>query len=284
MTSKRSWLRLLAPLVLVLVIAAACGEEEEPTPTGGPGEPEFTTIKEGVLLAASCLDYPPFEFVKDGEPTGFDVELTEEIADRMGLEVEWKKFNFDSLFTAGGVNQYDIGAAAITMTGKDGKKRSQTVAFSEPYFNSLQSLAVNVEETPDIKSTDDLGEGDVVGVQKGTTGESWAEENLVPNGVQLKTFESLPDAFSDLEAGNVTGIVNDEPSSAEEVEQRPGTEIVQKIDTNEKYGFSFSPENTELRDAVNEALQEIIDDGTYAELYDEYFGPAEVPEEYQPSA
>ncbi len=126
-----------------------------------------------------------------------------------------------------------------------------------------------------------MGDGDIVAVQKGTTGKTWAEENLVPNGAQIKTFDAAPDAFTDLEAGNVQAVVNDEGSSIAEVEQRPGLEIVEAIDTDEKYGFAFSKDNPELTEAANGALQEIIDEGTYADIFTKWFPDLPVPPEFE---
>jgi polar amino acid transport system substrate-binding protein len=273
------------------VTGTACAEEEPAGGGGGGGggatpEPQFTTLEEGTLQVASCLDFPPFEAVKGGDEVGFDVDMAEEVANRIGLEVQWVRADFDTVFTAIAANQFDMVAAAVTSTGDLGAERDQIVDFSDPYFNSRQSLAVNVQETPDIASTADLGEGDVVGVQRGTTGKDWAEENLVPQGVQLKTYQLVSDIFRDLEAGNIIGIINDEPGSVGAIEQQglEGTvEVVEPIDTNEKYSFVFSQDNPELRDAVNQALADIIEDGTYQTIFERYFA-GEPPPEYQPSA
>ena len=271
-------------LLAVLVFAGvACGEDTETPVEPGAGAtddaPEFTTLEEGVLKVGSCLDYKPFEFVKNGEEMGFDVELSEEIASRLGLEVEWITANFDTIFTDVAAGKFDMVAAASTIN----EERLATVDFSDPYFNSRQAFSVNGEATPDIASTDDLGEGDTVGVQKGTTGKDWAEENLGPQGVEIKTFDAAPDAFTDLEAANIVGVINDEGSSIAEVEGRIGLEIVEAIDTDEHYGLAFSKENPDLTAAVNEVLAAIIEDGTYAEIFTKWFPDLPVPEEYAAS-
>ena len=285
-TDNRRWLRLLAVLAMVLLLGAACGEDAPDTQPSGGGEeteseePQFSTIEDGVLKVGSCLDYRPFEFVKGGEEMGFDVELSEAIAERLGLEIEWVRANFDTIFTAvAGGGQFDMVAAASTIT----EERLQTVDFSDPYFNSRQALTINSEETPDIASSSDLGEGDVVGVQKGTTGKAWAEENLAPQGVEIKTFEAVPQAFTDLEAGAIVAVVNDEGSSIGEVENRPSLEVVEAIDTDEKYGLAFSQDNPELTEAVNGALAEIIADGTYEQIFTKWFPDLPVPEEFAAS-
>ena len=278
---------IVAVLAVFGLIAAACGEEE--TPSGGGGgsgsaTPSFTTLKEGVLTVGSCLDYKPFESVPPGgQPTGFDVELTEAIAGKLGLTVEWRKQNFNTIFTAVSQGQFDMVAAAVTATGKVGKERAQTVDFSDFYYNSEQGFTVNTEKTPEIASVDDLKSGDVVGVQLGTTGEQWAKDNLAPNGIQIKGYTAAPQAFTDLEAGNVAGVINDAPSSAAEVESRPGLKVVQQIDTNEKYAFAFAKDNTALVDGWNDGLKEVIADGTYATIFAKYFPGVQLPPEFQPA-
>jgi polar amino acid transport system substrate-binding protein len=289
----RVWLAALIAVFALIVAACASNDDEGPTggtgttaetgttgATGGTGIPTFTTIEEGKLTVGSCLAYPPFESVKAGEQTGFDVDMTEEIASRLGLTVEWVKANFNTIFTAVAGDEFDMVAAASTITDE----REQVVDFSVPYYNALQSLTVNTEQTPDITSTDQLGEGDVVGVQKGTTGKIWAEDNLEPQGVVLKTFTDSPPSFTDLEAGNIVGVINDKTASVEIVKDLPSLAVVQDIETNEHYGFAFSPSNPELREAVNVVLAQMIADGTYADIYGKYFPPDSLPEEFQPTA
>ena len=283
--TARLW---LAPLLAVVLLAGACGEQDPggdtASPATGPTETAaesptgaaFTTIKEGVLQVGSCLDYPPFESVEGGDEVGFDVDLAEAIADRLGLTVEWVRADFDTIFTAVAGGQFDMVAAASTIT----EERLQTVDFSDPYYNSRQALVVGPDS--DIASQADVGEGDVVGVQRGTTGKDYAEENLGGQGAQIKTYTNAPDAFRDLEAGGVDAIINDEPSSAEIIEKSfPDFQIVEAIDTNEKYGFALSKDNPELTEAVNGALAELIADGTYEQIFTQYFPGVEVPPEFQ---
>jgi polar amino acid transport system substrate-binding protein len=283
---QRRWLKLFVGLVLSLLVFAACGESapsDDGTDTGGEPSasagPQFSTIEDGILKVGSCLDYPPFESIKGGVETGFDVEMTEAIAGKLGLEVKWVKANFDTIFTAVAGGRFDMVAAASTITDE----RLQVVDFSDPYFNSRQGLTVNTGETPDIKTIDDISSGDIVGVQKGTTGKAFAEDNLESKGVQIKTFDAAPDAFTDLEAGNIVAVINDEGSSIDIASQRSGLEVVQAIDTDEHYGFAFSQDNPELTAAANEALAEIIAEGTYAEIFSKYFPDLPVPEEFQGS-
>jgi ABC-type amino acid transport substrate-binding protein len=292
MRNAKIWLAALVAIFALVVASCASNEGEETGATGGAagtaatgatgetGFPSFTTLEEGVLQVGNCLDFKPFEWVQGGDEKGFDIDLVEEVAARLDLQVEWVRADFDTVFTAVAGDQFDMVAAAATIL----PEREEIVDFSEPYYNSRQSLTVNAQETPDITSTDQLGEGDVVGVQKGTTGKTWAEENLVPNGVELKTFQVVSDIFRDLEAGNIQGIINDEPASEAIVKDLPALSVVQAIDTDEKYGFAFSPSNPELREAFNQAFAQVVADGTYADILLKYFPGVEVPEEFQPTA
>jgi ABC-type amino acid transport substrate-binding protein len=272
-------------IALIAAVGVACGSEEPAPPASSASgeQPTVTTLKEGVLQVASCLDYKPFEWIPAGQtdPTGFDVDLSEEIASRLGLTVEWVTHDFDTVFTALSADQFDMVAAASTITAE----RDKEVDFSDPYYASRQSLIVNSTETPDIASTADLGEGDTVGVQKGTTGQMWAVENLVAQGVELKTFTNITPAFQDLEAGNIVGIVSDEPQAVSVAgTEFPSLAVVESIDTNENYGLALSESNPDLRDAVNDALAEIIADGTYETLFKKYFPDQDVPPQFLPSA
>ena len=270
-------LTLLIAALLALAVVAGCGGDDDDEGADGPeaaetgaadgeGLPEFSTVEDGVLTVGSDIPFPPFEFREGDELTGFDVDLMEEIASRLGLdEVRWVDTSFDTIFTQLAGGRFDAIASATTIT----EERSQIVSFTEPYYLAQQALTVNTAETPDLTSVDGLSSGDVVAVQQGTTGEIWAREN-VPEGVQIRSFPEAPDTYTALEAGNVTAVVFDEPSALSEAERREDLEVVVTIDTGERYGFPVNPENDELLEAKNAVLAEMIEDGTYDEIYSAY--------------
>jgi len=266
---NRYLLVLMALLAALALFAAACGEEEPTTPAGGDGEdteaPEFTTLEDGVLTVGSDIPYPPFEFKKEGELIGLDMDLVNEIADRLGLTTKIIDTGFDTIFTQLAGGRYDVVIAASTIT----PEREEQVNFSDPYYNAQQSLTVNTTERDDIKSVDDLQDGDVIAVQGGTTGKAWAEDNLA-EGIEIRSFPEGPDGYTALEAGDVDGVINDEPTALAEIAGREGLELVQQIPTGESYGIAVDPENEELLDAINEVLAEIIEDGTYDDIYGSY--------------
>jgi ABC-type amino acid transport substrate-binding protein len=263
--SRRRGLTIGAVAAAVVLLAAAC-REEAPTGGGGGGgggttEPELTTLEEGILTVGTDMPYAPFESREGGEVVGFDADIINEIATRIGLETEWVDSPFDTIFTDLAAGQFDVVISGATIT----PEREEQVNFSIPYFNSLQALTV--QEDSGIATFDDVGEGHVVAVQSGTTGEAWAEENLVPNGAQIRAFPDYPPLYNALEAGQVDAVVFDESSAVPEVAARQGIELVDTVDTDEAYGIAVDPNNPDLLDAVNEALQAMIDDGTYDQIY-----------------
>ena len=263
-----------------MMVLSACASNSSSGNGGGGSSPSATaalnTLTPGVLLVGSCLDYKPFEYYQGGQLVGFDVEIMEAIAQKLNLTLQWKKSNFDTIFTALAAHSFDAVAAASTIK----PDRLQVVNFSNPYYNARQAFSVNTSKTPTITNTDQLTSSDTVGVQKGTTGKDWAETNLAPKGVQIKTYVNAPDAFTDLEAGNITGVINDEPSSEAEVQSRPSLKVVEAIDTNEHYGIAVAKDRPDILAGINSALAAIIADGTYAKIYNKYFPGVPVPPEF----
>jgi polar amino acid transport system substrate-binding protein len=179
--------------------------------------------------------------------------------------VKWVDTSFDTLFTQVAAGRFDMAAAATTIT----PERDRQVNFTRPYYAAQQALVVNEERSPDIRSVEDLAGGDVVAAQKGTTGEAWAREN-VPAGVSVRSFPEAPDIYTALEAGAATAVIMDEPSAVAETAKRASLELVQTIDTKERYGFAVDPRNQGLLDSLNRALREAKRDGTYKRIYDRY--------------
>jgi polar amino acid transport system substrate-binding protein len=275
--------RFLVLALAVALVAAACGDDAvdetttTTTTTAPPGETTTTEPAEdltqtpGVLRIGSDIPWEPFEYYdEDGNLTGFDVELVEEIASRLGLDTEWVETDFDTIFTLLATGQFDFVASGTTIT----PARAEMVNFTTPYYRSEQALTVNTSLTPEIQSVDDLTAGHRVAVQTGTTGEEWAEENLAPLGVEVVSFPEAADTYISLEGGVVDAVVFDEASANTEAAGRPGLEVVEVITTGEEYGFGIDPARPALLAAVNQVLEEMLADGTYQAIYDRWFPDA----------
>lgn len=259
------------PVVEIAKCQTDIGTQLPTEPT--PGKDFKTTLaKSGILSVGSDNDYPPFEEIKPGasKPSGFDVDLYDEIAKRLGLTATSTTTNFDALFTQSVPSgTFDIGMSSVTIK----ESRKKTVDFTIPYYRSDQSLAVNVQKTPNIKTIDDLT-GLTLGAQKGTTGADCADY-LVDQGKakEVKKYDSTGPAFQDLVAGRIAAIVNDLPASAGFIEKSPTVlKVVQIISTKELLGIAVSKKKPELRVAINEALTAMMNEGVYATIYKTWFG------------
>ncbi|CAN5904056.1 basic amino acid ABC transporter substrate-binding protein [soil metagenome] len=276
---------LIALVFVVAVIAAGCGGGNDSSGSGGgdtgasgSGGGTTTAAVKGAeggepITVASDIAYRPFEFTEGGEPVGFDIDLMNEIGKRANLKVEFQNVTFDGIIRGLDGGLYDAVISAMTIT----EERAQQVDFSDPYFNADQSLLV--KSGSDIQSTDDLSDA-TIGVQIGTTGAMEAQA-LADEGkaAKVRTFDTIEDAFTALGNQQVDAVINDFPVSADKAKTSNGTlEVVMTIPTGEQYGIAFQ-KDSELLGQVNEALQEIKDDGTYAEIYKKWFGqePEQIP-------
>lgn len=244
------------------LIAAACG--------GGDGDAgEYGLVSEGTLTVCSEIPYQPFEFEVDGEYTGFDVDVMQAIADELGLDMEFVATGFTAITSGSAMsaNQCDIAASAITIT----EEREEAVDFTDPYFDADQSLLVKNDSG--FASLDDMV-GSKLGVQSGTTGEAYAQENA-PEGIEIISYENGGELFVALEAGAINGVLQDLPVNVDRANQDDTVSVVATYPTGEQYGFAVQEEGKEaLLSAVNDALGTIRDNGKYAEIFDEWFPTA----------
>ena len=169
---KRVLLLCIAALLLLMGTAlAACGDDDDDGGGGAAdttGAAEVKTLKPGTLVVGVDVPYPPFEQGRPPDYEGFEIDLTNEIAERLGLETEYKDTPFDTIFRDLALDKFDAAIAGSTITAE----RERVVDFADPWFLSEQSLLV--KKGGDIRTIEDLA-GKTVGVQKGTTGEDYVE-------------------------------------------------------------------------------------------------------------
>lgn len=252
----------MAVLALALAAAGCGGDDEETTGGGTSGGEDLGTIEEGTLTVGTDTPFPPFEIGQPPDISGYDIEVMNAVAENLGLEPTYQDAEFGTIFRDVAAGQFDIVAAASTIT----PGREQTVDFSDPYYEAQQALVV--PEDSDIASVEDLP-GVIVGAQDGTTGETFANEET--GAAEVRGFPEGPDATAALQTGQVEAVIIDQPVALDAVEEQGGVEIVEEIQTDELYGFAIAPDSDPFREAVNGALTELKDDGTIQELYDKYF-------------
>ena len=273
--------RSLAAISALLLALTACGgaDDDGAVDADGTGQgdvdaeavdaDDLDLVQAGTLTACSDVPYPPFQFEDADAPSGysvFDIDLVQAIADHLGLDLEVVESGFDGLESGAtlAAGQCDLAASAMTIT----EERAENLNFSDPYYEAeAQSLIVLADSG--VESLDDLV-GDAVGVQAATTGAAYAEDNA-PEGVEIQEFPSGPDIFTAVRAGQVGGGLQDLPVNRQQVEQDDDFEIVEQYDTEEEYGFAAAPGNDELIATINQVLVELQENGTYDQIFDEYF-------------
>jgi ABC-type amino acid transport substrate-binding protein len=255
-----------AAVAAVLAIAAVgvgagCGGDDDDDGGDGGGN-NLGLIQEGQLLVGTDTPFPPFEIGQPPDITGYDIEVVNAVAERVGLQVTYQDTSFDTIFRDLAQGKFDMVVAATTIT----PEREQKVDFSDPYYAADQALAV--APGSDIRTVEDLA-GATVGAQDGTTGEAYANDET--DASDVRPFPEGPDAINALKAGQVDATIIDQPVAQDALEKEGGIEIPTIIPTGELYGLPFRQDGDALRERVNEALTEMKEDGTLNELYRKYF-------------
>lgn len=270
-TKTRIWALIVLVIALATtVLAAGCGDSDDSTSTTGSSSGStsggaidlsgVTLLKDGTLTVGSDIPFPPFEQGDPPDYEGFDIDLINAVADKLGLDTEIKDAPFNLLLSGGG-GQFDLAIAATTIT----PERAQKVDFSDPYFDAEQGLLV--PEGSDIQTVDDLS-GKIVGAQEGTTGQTYAEDNT--DASEVRPFPQIDNAYNALKTGQVDAVLNDLPSVQDAADKLGGLEVVQDFPTDEQYGI-YAQKGSPVIPAVDEALQQVKDDGTLNDLYQKWF-------------
>lgn len=246
----------IAAALLIAALAVGCGEKKTT-------EGEITTLKPGTLMMGSDTTYPPFEIMEGDKAVGFDVDIATDIAKRLNVKLDVIPTAWDGIIPGLKSDKYDIIMSAMTIT----PDRSKEISFSDPYIDSDQSICVKLGSP--IKTEADLKDK-VIGVQIDTTGQMTAEK--MTGLKEIRKFDTILLAFEDLEMGRIDAIINDYPVNAYLSKKRGKTEVAKKIITKEKYGIGVKKGNSQLRLAINDALKQIKEDGTYDTIYKKWFG------------
>lgn len=247
-------------------LLAACGGGGGMTVTTESGK-DVQLVSDGELTVCTHLPYKPFQFNQGGEIVGFDVDLMDLVAEELGVEQKIFDTPFEGIQTGEDLNagKCDAAAAGMTIT----EEREEKIDFSEPYFDATQALLV--EKGAPYQDLADL-EGETLGVQSGTTGEIYAEENA-PEGVTLRTYEDLALLTSAVKTGQVAAAINDNSVLYPYVQENPDTAVAAEFDTGEQYGVAVKEEGSEaLLEVINDVLAEARSDGRYDKIYQKWFG------------
>ncbi len=223
------------------------------------------------LTVGANIGNVPWEFQDaSGQFVGFEIELINEVAKRLGKTVAIENIPFQGLFAAVQSGRIDMAVSSITIT----EKRLASVTFAQPYYDSDQSLTVTAASG--IAGLDGM-KGKIVAVDTGSTGDIWATANQGKYGfADISRYEGLAPAMLDLEAGRVDGYISDIPALLYYSKDKPQFKVVERIPTGEKYSIMFA-KDAPLAAQVNEILTTLKQEGFIAKLHQTWFGAAADP-------
>ena len=283
---SRRWFRLLwlvAAVAVVLMVFAACEDEEEEaatgtpagtgtaaagTPAGSPGA-AVPELSDGVLQVGSDIAYAPIEFFEEGtqNPKGLDIDLANALAEELGVTTEFVNTGFDGIIGALNASRFDILMSAMTVTDE----RSLEIDFV-PYFIAGTDILVPAGNPKNIGAIEDLS-GLTAAVQIATIQVDQLEAanaDLKAAGdpeITVLTFDQNPLAVEQLRTGRADAVLADSPVAANDARLSDGElETVGLTIPPEPYGIGVRKESTELKAAVEDALQTLIDSGKYKEI------------------
>jgi len=233
--------------------------------TGIAAAEDLDTIKEnGVIRIAMSGAYPPFNFVNEkNEVVGFDPAIGTEIAKRMGLEVEIITTAWDGIIGGLLANKYDAIVGSMSIT----EERDEVVDFVGPYYTTKRAIFTKPDSG--ITSVEQLGDAKV-GVTLGETHEEWARDK----GYNVRTYKGLPELLLELDNDRVDVIVNDSIAAILAMKEI-GYDFVALEDLETDAigaGIAIREGNPELAKAMQEALDAMMEDGTYLEIAEEWVG------------
>lgn len=241
---------------------AASSEAASSEAAGETETAELSTVEPGKLIMSTNAAFPPYEMTTDsGEFEGIDIETAQAIADKLGLELQIDDMDFDAALLAVQQGKSDMVMAGVTVTDE----RQNVMDFTDSYATGIQSIIV--KEDSDIASVDDLA-GKKIGTQRGTTGylycsDDFGDENVV-------AYDNGLTAVQMLNNGQVDCVVIDNAPAKEFIAANPGLKLLDTAYVEESYAIGVGKGNTELKDAINTALEELKADGTLQAIVDKY--------------
>ncbi|GAA0394577.1 MULTISPECIES: ABC transporter substrate-binding protein [Micromonospora] len=255
--------------VLAAVTLTACGSD-----SAGEADNPYNLLQPGVLRAGTLTDAPPNVYLKDGKFTGFDNDLLVAAADKLGLKVEFVGTDFSGLLAQVNNRKFDIGSSSITIT----EARKKTVDFGNGY--DFGYLGLNVPAGSTLSSFDELPGKRVVVVQ-GTVQDDYA----TTKGLDPVRVPDYNGALNQLKAGTADAWI-----SPAEIGEKTAADSGGKIEVAAKElspaptAYAFAKGNDALREALNKALDEVIADGTWTRLSEQYYPGRAIPADFTPGS
>ena len=225
---------------------------------------ELKTVEAGKLIMGTNATFPPYEYYEGDKIIGIDPEIAGLIADKLGLELDIQDMDFGAIITGVQTGKIDMGMAGITVNDE----RKKNVDFTDSYATGVQ--AIIVPEGSSITGPDSLAEDSnlLIGVQENTTGHIYCSDDFGEDRVMA--YNSGATAVQALVAGKVDCVVIDKEPAKNYVKANEGLTVLDTEYVSEDYAIAVSKDNPDLRDAINNALKELIDDGSVQKVIDQY--------------
>ncbi|MCX6087318.1 MAG: basic amino acid ABC transporter substrate-binding protein [Caldiserica bacterium] len=256
-------------LVLCLVVLSGC----RPADTASDLD---RVKKDGALTAGNDTTYAPFEFAdSNNKPTGFDIELIAAVAEKLGLKSDIVTTAWDGIIPALQTRKFEVLISSMTIT----PEREKEVSFSIPYYRADMGIVFD-KTLHTISGPSDLA-GLRVGAQVGTTGETSAR--MIDGVTDVRSYPDIQLAMADLTLGRIDAVVNDFPVSAFYAKASPTLTVISVLKVKD-LGIAMHLEDKQLKAAVDKALRDLANDGTYDTIYAKWFGgtPGFRPGDQQP--
>lgn len=261
MTSRRVG-ALVAVAAASLTLTACGGGDAKPQDDDAAEQTQL--LNDGTLVAAMSGEFQPFSHFEGDKLTGFDYDISAAIADEMDLKLEAKTGAFDSLIQGVKSERYDVLIASMTPT----PERDKVVDFTDPYYTS--GATVFVKNDSDCEDPTKMDKP-TLGVASGTTYESFLADQDWAG--EVRTFTSDITALEDTEVGRLDGAMTDRLVGLYQIDKADrDLRVCGAPLYTEEPAFAVREGNTELVNDLNQALAAIIDDGTYAEISEKWFG------------
>ena len=260
---KKIFIAMLCMVLASMVLLTGCGGQSS---SGNQSSDESQAAHDNVLVMSTNAQFPPYEFYDGDTIVGIDAEIAQKIAEKLGMTLQINDMDFDPAITAAQTGQSDFVMAGLTIT----PERQENLNFTDTYATGIQ--VVLVPEGSDIASIDDLA-GKLIGVQQGTTGDTYCSEDFGDDAVVK--YASGPLAVEALKNGQVDCVVIDNEPAKQFVKANEGLVILETEYTYEDYAIGIAKNNTELLEKINNALKELIDDGTVQSIIDKYINADE---------
>jgi polar amino acid transport system substrate-binding protein len=222
----------------------------------------------GQIVLGSSIAYPPYEyFDEDGELKGFEPELSDAVAEQLGVPFTWKDAGYDTLFSGLGSKRYDI----LWVGTNDTPERQERFDFVD-YMKSASGLVVKPGNPEEITAAEDMC-GKTIAVARGSLQETYLD-SLECSGspVDVLSLNGDTEAQLQVKQGRAAGLLTNYPSGAYYADASDGTlEIVSSLSLLPSYyGILVRKEDSELRDVLQEAVQNVIESGEYAEILERW--------------